>query len=37
MGVLGYSGMVMDKDVETPHPRSHAHGPSAKSETTAKV
>src|ERR1051326_529753 len=24
MGVLGYSGMVMDKEVETPHPKGYA-------------
>ena len=30
MGVLGYSGMVMDKDVETPHPKGYStHTPPA--------
>jgi Amt family ammonium transporter len=30
MGVLGYSGVVMDKDVETPHPKGYST-PSASS------
>jgi Amt family ammonium transporter len=31
MGVLGYSGMVMDKEAETPHPRGYSGAASSKS------
>ena len=31
MGVLGYSGMVMDKEAETPHPKGYSGAASSKS------